>query len=101
MIANCAVIDLERKIEELKTLSGSGATDFGLEISRLEKKARRLQSEIFSELSRWQVTQLSWHPARPYFLDYVELLFTDAPLARTVAARDAGLPCLLALPPAE
>jgi len=71
------LLDLERKIEELKTLSGSSATDFGLEISRLEKKARRLQSEIFSDLSRWQVTQLSRHPARPYFLDYVELLFTD------------------------
>ncbi len=71
------LLDLERKIEELKTLSGSGTTDFGQEISRLEKKARRLQSEIFSDLSRWQVTQLSRHPARPYFLDYVELLFTD------------------------
>jgi acetyl-CoA carboxylase carboxyl transferase subunit alpha len=71
------LLDLERKIDELKTLSGSGATDFGQEISRLEKKARRLQSEIFSDLSRWQVTQLSRHPARPYFLDYVELLLTD------------------------
>ncbi len=71
------LLDLERKIEELKTLSGSGATDFGQEIARLEKKARRLQSEIFSDLSRWQVTQLSRHPARPYFLDYVEMLFTD------------------------
>ena len=66
------LLDLERKIEELKSLSGSGATDFGQEISRLEKKARRLQSEISSDLSRWQVTQLSRHPARPYFLDYVE-----------------------------
>ncbi len=71
------LLDLERKIEELKTLSGSGATDFGQEIARLEKKARRLQSEIFSDLSRWQVTQLSRHPARPYFLDYIEMLFTD------------------------
>jgi len=71
------LLDLERKIEELKTLSTSGATDFGQEIARLEKKARRLQSEIFSDLSRWQVTQLSRHPARPYFLDYVEMLFTD------------------------
>lgn len=71
------LLDLERKIEELKTLSGSGTADFGLEISRLEKKAKRLQSEIFSDLSRWQVTQLSRHPARPYFLDYVEQLFTD------------------------
>jgi len=71
------LIDLERKIEELKTLSGTGASDVGQEIARLEKKARRLQTEIFSDLSRWQVTQLSRHPARPYFLDYVELIFTD------------------------
>jgi acetyl-CoA carboxylase carboxyl transferase subunit alpha len=71
------ILDLERKIEELKTISGSGGTDFGQEIARLEKKARRLQTEIFSDLSRWQVTQLSRHPARPYFLDYVEMLFTD------------------------
>jgi acetyl-CoA carboxylase carboxyl transferase subunit alpha len=71
------LLDLERKIEELKTLTHSGTSDVGQEIARLEKKARRLQSEIFSDLSRWQVTQLSRHPARPYFLDYVELLFTD------------------------
>ena len=71
------LLELERKIEELKTLSGVGASDVGQEIARLEKKARRLQTEIFSDLSRWQVTQLSRHPSRPYFLDYVELVFTD------------------------
>ncbi|HTS82838.1 MAG TPA: acetyl-CoA carboxylase carboxyltransferase subunit alpha [Myxococcaceae bacterium] len=69
------LIELERKIDELKSLSGS--SDFSAEIQKLEKKARRLQSEIFSDLSRWQVTQLSRHPLRPYFLDYVQLLFTD------------------------
>ncbi len=71
------LIDLEKKIDELKSLSSSGSADFTTEIQKLEKKAKRLQSEIFSDLSRWQVTQLSRHPARPYFLDYVELLFTD------------------------
>jgi acetyl-CoA carboxylase carboxyl transferase subunit alpha len=69
------LLELERKIGELKALSGS--SDFSAEIQKLEKKARRLQSEIFSDLSRWQVTQLSRHPQRPYFLDYVQLLFTD------------------------
>ena len=69
------LLELERKIGELKSLSGS--SDFSAEIQKLEKKARRLQSEIFSDLSRWQVTQLSRHPQRPYFLDYVQLLFTD------------------------
>jgi acetyl-CoA carboxylase carboxyl transferase subunit alpha len=71
------LIDLEKKIDELKSLSGAGSSDFTAEIQKLEKKAKRLQSEIFSDLSRWQVTQLSRHPARPYFLDYIELLFTD------------------------
>jgi acetyl-CoA carboxylase carboxyl transferase subunit alpha len=70
------LIDLEKKIDELKSLS-SGSSDFNAEIQKLEKKARKLQSEIFSDLSRWQVTQLSRHPARPYFLDYLGFLFTD------------------------
>ena len=69
------LLELERKIDELKSLSATA--DFTAEIQKLEKKARRLQSEIFSDLSRWQVTQLSRHPQRPYFLDYVQLLFTD------------------------
>ena len=69
------LLELERKIDQLKSLAGTA--DFTAEIQKLEKKARRLQSEIFSDLSRWQVTQLSRHPQRPYFLDYVQLLFTD------------------------
>jgi acetyl-CoA carboxylase carboxyl transferase subunit alpha len=71
------LIELEKKIEELKVLSTSGAVDFSSEIAKLEKKAKKLQTEIFSDLSRWQVVQLSRHSARPYFLDYVQYLFTD------------------------
>lgn len=71
------LLDLERKIEELKLLSTNGSTDFTAEIAKLEKKAKKLQTEIFNDLSRWQVVQLSRHSARPYFLDYVKFLFTD------------------------
>jgi acetyl-CoA carboxylase carboxyl transferase subunit alpha len=71
------LIELEKKIEELKELSRSGSADFAAEISRLEKKARKLQTEIFSDLTRWQIVQLSRHSARPYFLDYVGYLLTD------------------------
>ncbi|MGZ6134452.1 MAG: acetyl-CoA carboxylase carboxyl transferase subunit alpha, partial [Myxococcaceae bacterium] len=56
------LLELERKIDELKSLSGGGPSDFSTEIQKLEKKARRLQSEIFADLSRWQVAQLSRHP---------------------------------------
>ncbi len=71
------LIELEKKIDELKSLSKNGTVDMTTEIGRLEKKAKKLQQEIFSELSRWQVVQLSRHSARPFFLDYVNALFTD------------------------
>ena len=71
------LIALESKIAELKQLSGGAAVDFTDEILRLEKKAKRLQQEIFSDLSRWQIVQLARHPNRPYFLDYLGMMFTD------------------------
>lgn len=69
--------ELERKIGELKKMAESGKVDFGDEIHKLERKAKRLQTEIFNDLTRWQVVQLARHPQRPYFLDYVAALFTD------------------------
>jgi acetyl-CoA carboxylase carboxyl transferase subunit alpha len=71
------LLELEKKIEELRHASQSGSVDFTTEIGKLEKKAKKLQAEIFSDLNRWQVVQLSRHTARPYFLDYVGFLFTD------------------------
>jgi acetyl-CoA carboxylase carboxyl transferase subunit alpha len=71
------LLELEKKIDELKVLSNSGGVDFSSEISKLEKKAKKLQTEIFSDLTRWQVVQLARHNARPFFLDYVQYLFTD------------------------
>ena len=70
------IIELERKIDELRQLS-RGSVDFAEEIRRLEKKARKLQEEIFAELAPWQKVQLSRHPARPYTLDYIGLLLED------------------------
>jgi len=70
------IVDLERKIEELKQLH-TGSIDFSDEIERLESKAQRLRQEVFADLSPWQVVQLSRHPMRPYTLDYIEALTTD------------------------
>ncbi|MBK9031966.1 MAG: acetyl-CoA carboxylase carboxyltransferase subunit alpha [Myxococcales bacterium] len=70
------IIDLERKIAELRGLS-TATVDFSSEIRKLEQKARKLQKEIFAELSAHQKVQLARHPARPYTLDYVRLLTED------------------------
>ncbi|HVV85766.1 MAG TPA: acetyl-CoA carboxylase carboxyltransferase subunit alpha, partial [Kofleriaceae bacterium] len=67
------IIDLERKIAELRGLS-TATVDFSSEIRKLEQKARKLQREIFADLSAHQKVQLARHPGRPYTLDYVRLL---------------------------
>ncbi len=70
------IIDLEKKISELRGLS-TDAVDFSNEIRKLEQKSRKLQKEIFAELSAQQKVQLARHPGRPYMLDYVSLLMDD------------------------
>jgi acetyl-CoA carboxylase carboxyl transferase subunit alpha len=76
------LLELESKLEDLRRHVATGAGDgdnaaLETEIRRLEKRCRKLQQEIFAELTRWQVVQLSRHPNRPYTLDYVQRLFTD------------------------
>jgi len=70
------IIDLEKKIAELRVLS-TDAVDFSAEIRRLEQKARKLQKEVFADLSAQQKVQLARHPARPYMMDYIGLLMDD------------------------
>ncbi len=68
------IVELENKIAELKQLGGP---QLELEIRRLERKARQLQREVFSELSAWQKVLLSRHPLRPFTLDYIGRLVED------------------------
>src|SRR5277367_970228 len=78
------LLELEEKLAELRRSaergpdeSDSDAAVVEAELKRLEKRCGKLQQEIFADLSRWQVVQLSRHPQRPYTLDYVSRLFTD------------------------
>ncbi len=70
------IADLETKIGELREYSTDNV-DFSSEIKKLEKKADKLKNEVYSNLSRWQRTQLARHAKRPYSLDYIERIFTD------------------------
>jgi acetyl-CoA carboxylase carboxyl transferase subunit alpha len=70
------LVELEEQIAELRKLGAEGA-DLSIEIDKLERRAQKLQREIFHELTPWQKVQLCRHPARPYTLDYVERLFPD------------------------
>ncbi len=68
------IVELENKIAELKQLGGASLQS---EIRQLERKAQRLQEEVFADLSAWQKVQLSRHPQRPFTSDYVGRLFSE------------------------
>ena len=71
------IAELEAKIEELRFVGSDSEINISEEIARLENKSRDLTKSIFSSLKAAQVAQLARHPQRPYFMDYVQRIFTD------------------------
>lgn len=71
------IVELEKKIGEMKDLAESGAVDITEEVSQLEAKAEKLREDIYSNLTRWQRVQLARHPKRPFTADYLERI-TDS-----------------------
>ena len=74
-------LDFELPIKELvdqlkKTLDIGKETksDINDLKKELEIKIKAKKKEIYSNLSPWQIVQLSRHPNRPYTLDYIENL---------------------------
>jgi len=67
------IMDLENRLEQLKRVDDGSDRNVREEAGRLEKKIAKIRKEIFSNLTRWQITQLARHPNRPYMLDYVNL----------------------------
>ncbi len=65
---------LESEIGELERLAPDD--DFtSAEIDRIREEISALRREFLAHLGPWQRTQLARHPQRPYFLDFVRLLF--------------------------
>lgn len=71
------IAELQAKIDELRHVGSDNALNLDEEIQRLQAKMNQKIKSIFSDLSPWQVSQLSRHPLRPYALDYVDKLFDE------------------------
>jgi len=71
------IIELEKKIEELKHFGSEKKIDISSEIKRLEDALEHLRKETYSKLSAWQKVQLARHPQRPYTLDYIQMIMSD------------------------
>jgi len=74
------LVELEERIAALKALIDGGDPEAGAidaEIEVLQAWAEHLQRELYADLDVWTKVQLSRHPDRPYFRDYLALLFED------------------------
>lgn len=71
------VIELRKKISELKEITKAAEVDLSDEIEKLEGRLERLEKEIYENMKPWDRVQIARHPNRPTTLDYISLLFTD------------------------
>ena len=71
------IAELEAKITELRNVEFDNNINISDALKQLEDRSQALTESIFSNLTDWQISQLSRHPGRPYTLDYIEHMFTD------------------------
>ncbi|MFV1921274.1 MAG: acetyl-CoA carboxylase carboxyltransferase subunit alpha [Methylotenera sp.] len=72
------IAELEKRIESLQEAHEEhDDLDIGKEVAQLEKKNQQLLTDIYKNLTAWQVSQVARHPQRPYTLDYIKNIFTD------------------------
>ena len=70
------VLELEQKIQELRSSAEERGMAAGDELDELVRKAEEMRREIYANLTRYQRVQIARHPRRPYTLDYIERCFT-------------------------
>jgi len=65
------LVELERRISELRTASAAQPLDMSVEVRALEEKYQQILRELFGKLSPWEKVHMARHPARPTSLDYI------------------------------
>lgn len=71
------IVELEKKIQELRSFTSDKKIDLTSEIKRLEEKLEHLKHDTYANLTAWQRVQIARHPQRPYTQDYINFIMTD------------------------
>lgn len=71
------LVELEEKIQGLRSFSAENGINLNDEIRTLEAKFVALQQETFSSLSAWDRVKLARHPERPTTEEYILGIFND------------------------
>ncbi|MGC1986920.1 MAG: hypothetical protein WA668_16165, partial [Candidatus Cybelea sp.] len=65
------LVELERRISELRESSAAQALDMSSEIGALEQRYQQILHEFFGTLTPWEKVHMARHPNRPTSLDYI------------------------------
>jgi acetyl-CoA carboxylase carboxyl transferase subunit alpha len=65
------LLEVERRIADLRNANVNQPVDFSAEIAALEQKYESLQRELFGSLTPWEKVNMARHPSRPTSLDYI------------------------------
>lgn len=68
------IVEIEKKIDELKKVSEESGLNLDSQIKDFEEKAQYKKKELYSNLKPSQKLQIARHPERPKFLDYINLI---------------------------
>lgn len=71
------IIELERKLEDLRKHSSAQDINLDLEVQHMEEKIEKTRRETYENLTAWQRVLIARHTQRPYTLDYIRLAFSD------------------------
>lgn len=66
------IVEIQKKIDELKELSETSGLDMEQQIKDFEAQAQERKKELYSNLKPSEKLQIARHQERPKFLDYVE-----------------------------
>ncbi|HIE70646.1 MAG TPA: acetyl-CoA carboxylase carboxyl transferase subunit alpha, partial [Planctomycetes bacterium] len=71
------LIDLQTKIDELRSLNTGSHLELQGEIELLEDRLKRQTAEVYAGLSPWERVNVARHADRPMTSDYVSMLLDD------------------------
>ncbi|MDN3018247.1 acetyl-CoA carboxylase carboxyl transferase subunit alpha [Paenibacillus sp. BSR1-1] len=71
------VVELRKKISELKEFTKNADVDLSSEIKKLEGRLEKLEQDIYENIKPWDRVQIARLANRPTTLDYISFLFED------------------------
>ncbi|TVL99658.1 MAG: acetyl-CoA carboxylase carboxyl transferase subunit alpha [Candidatus Brocadia sp. WS118] len=71
------ILEIEHRIEDLQSASINDRLDRGTEIQYLKERRERLQMNLCSKLTPYDIVKLARHPLRPLSADYIHMMLDD------------------------